>query len=292
MEAPDSAPTIALVDQDGTDLSARLDSTTMALVSTGRYRAIYTASSTDDLEQLIWAFSVIEGGATRIYGNTTQIVDTTAVDFTTADRTKLEAVYNKLPSKSYLAGSSNSDGDVQLDEATGALTTTHVASVWSVVARTLTAADNITSTGGTITVSSGSVSVYDFTTAAKALLEAEATDALNAYDPPTNAEMVARTLAAADYATAANQTTIIADIAAVPADAATAIFDTEVDTGYTFMQATQLIAAASAGELSGSIELGTGDTTEIEIMNLAGDTVWITATVDEFGNRQTVTHGV
>ena len=50
MEAPDSAPTIALVDQAGTDLSARLDSTTMTLVSTGKYRAVYTATSTDDLD--------------------------------------------------------------------------------------------------------------------------------------------------------------------------------------------------------------------------------------------------
>ncbi|MBT7101466.1 hypothetical protein HN937_29070, partial [Candidatus Poribacteria bacterium] len=92
MEAPDSAPTIALVDQDGTDLSARLDSPTMSLISTGRYRAVYTATDSDDLEQLIWAFSVVEGGNTRIYPNTTIIVDTTAVDFTAADRTKLTAI--------------------------------------------------------------------------------------------------------------------------------------------------------------------------------------------------------
>ncbi|MCC6490674.1 MAG: hypothetical protein IT364_24525 [Candidatus Hydrogenedentes bacterium] len=92
MEAPDSAPTIDLVDQGGTDLSARLDSTTMSLVSTGRYRAVYTASDTDDLEQLVWTFSVVEGGATRQYGNTSLIVDTTAVDFTAADRLKLEAL--------------------------------------------------------------------------------------------------------------------------------------------------------------------------------------------------------
>lgn len=39
-------------------------------------------------------------------------------------------------------------------------------------------------------------------------VESEVTDALNAYDPPTNAEMVARTLAAADYATA----TAVADL--------------------------------------------------------------------------------
>lgn len=119
MEAPDSAPTITLVNQAGTDLSARLDSATMSLVSTGCYRAVYTATNTDDLEQLVWTFSVVEGGATRLYGNTTIIVDTTAVDFTAADRSKVEALYNKLPSKSYLTGTANSDGDVQADEATG-----------------------------------------------------------------------------------------------------------------------------------------------------------------------------
>jgi len=39
-------------------------------------------------------------------------------------------------------------------------------------------------------------------------VQSECADALTAYDPPTNAEMEARTLAAADYATAATQTTI------------------------------------------------------------------------------------
>ena len=94
MEAPDSAPTIALVNQAGTDLSARLDSSTMALVSTGRYRAVYTSSVGDTLEQLVWAFTVVEGGATRIYGNTSVIVDTTAVDFTAADRAKLDTLHD------------------------------------------------------------------------------------------------------------------------------------------------------------------------------------------------------
>lgn len=39
-------------------------------------------------------------------------------------------------------------------------------------------------------------------------VESEVTDALNAYDPPTNAEVEARTLAAANYATAASLATI------------------------------------------------------------------------------------
>jgi hypothetical protein len=94
MEAPDSAPTIELVNQAGTDRSSRLDSVTMALVETGRYRAIYTASVGDAIEQLVWTFSVVEGGATRKYGNASLIVDTTAVDFTAADRTKLDTLHD------------------------------------------------------------------------------------------------------------------------------------------------------------------------------------------------------
>ncbi len=93
MEAPDASPTVELVNQAGTDRSSRLDATTMALVATGRYRTVYTASADDDLEQLVWVFQVTEGGETRVYGNTSLIVDTTAVDFTAADRLKLDAVH-------------------------------------------------------------------------------------------------------------------------------------------------------------------------------------------------------
>jgi hypothetical protein len=155
----------------------------------------------DDLEQLVWTFSVVEGGATRLYGNNSVIVDTTAVDFTSADRTKLEAVYNKLPSKTYLTGTTNSDGDIQQDEATGGLSTQ-----------------------------------------AKADVNAEADQALADYDAPTNAEMVARTLAAASYATAANQTTIISHLT----DVKGATFD--------------------------------GSTDSLEAIRNRGDIAWITAT--------------
>lgn len=94
MEAPDSAPTITLVNQAGTDRSARLDSTTMALVSAGRYRAVYTSTAGDTKEQLVWSFSVVEGGATRLYGNTSYITDAIATDFTTSDRTKLDTLHD------------------------------------------------------------------------------------------------------------------------------------------------------------------------------------------------------
>ena len=160
MEVPDSAPTIALVNQAGTDRSSRLDSTTMTLVSTGRYRAIYTADVGDALEQLVWSFSVVEGGATRIYGNSSLLVDITAVDFTSADRTKLDGLFAKLPSKAFLAGTTNSDGDIQMDEATGnypgsvgslasAGLTALVSAVWAAATRVLTAGTNIVLAKGT-----------------------------------------------------------------------------------------------------------------------------------------------
>jgi hypothetical protein len=111
MEVPDSAPTVALVNQAGTDLSGRLDSTTMALISTGRYRVLYTASPSDALDQLSWTFTVVEGGATRVFGRQTLIVDTTAADFTAADRTTLQSiaanadvpVSTRLPTAGYTA---------------------------------------------------------------------------------------------------------------------------------------------------------------------------------------------
>ena len=90
MEAPDAAPTISVVNQAGTSRDVSLDATTMTLVSTGRYRSTYTVASDHAIEELVVAFSVIEGGATRIFANPSYVVDTTAVDFTAADRTKLE----------------------------------------------------------------------------------------------------------------------------------------------------------------------------------------------------------
>lgn len=112
-------PTLVIVDSSANDLSGRVSA--WSHPATGKYTLTYTSSTGDDIEQIHWEITGTVNGKARRAVFTSQIVDTTAVDFTSADRTKLEAVYNKLPSKSYLAGSNNTDGDVQLDEATGAL---------------------------------------------------------------------------------------------------------------------------------------------------------------------------
>ena len=68
----------------------------------------------------------------------------------------------------------------------------------------------INAAGGGVTITGGfSIDTLTVTTNAMAWnsawdteVQSEATDALNAYDPPTNAEMEARTIAAASYALA------------------------------------------------------------------------------------------
>jgi hypothetical protein len=45
--------------------------------------------------------------------------DSSSATATNIVKTPTQAIYAKLPSKSYLAGTNNSDGDIQLDEATG-----------------------------------------------------------------------------------------------------------------------------------------------------------------------------
>lgn len=101
-------------------------------------------------------------------------------------------------------------------------------------------------------------------------VQSECTDALNAYDPPTQTENLA-----------AHATTDAA-IAGVPV----ALLDLAagVETGLTLRQAMRLLAAASAGKLSGAA------TTTIVIRNAVADSKdRITATVDADGNRSAIT---
>ena len=90
MEAPESLPTITAQNNTGTDRSAGLSAVTNP--STGVYYADYTVASGHAIEGLLFQWSVVEGGVTRTHGAQALVVDTTAVDFTAADRTKLETL--------------------------------------------------------------------------------------------------------------------------------------------------------------------------------------------------------
>lgn len=141
---------------------------------------------------------------------------------------------------------------------------------------------------------------------AAAQIQTEATDALNAYDPPTNTEMEARTIAAASYATASGVSAVETDTqdlqSRIPAaliggridatvdatgmesGAIDAILDDTIGDGtLTLRQALRVLIAGMAGKLSGAA------TTTVTIRNTADSANVIVATVDADGNRSAVT---
>jgi hypothetical protein len=110
--------------------------------------------------------------------------------------------------------------------------------VWSTAARTLTAGTNIVLAKGT--------GITGFNDLSAAAVNAEVDTALADYDPPTNAEMVARTLAAADYATATNLATVdtVVDAVKVVTDK---IDDTLEDDAGTYRFTTNALEQAPTG---------------------------------------------
>lgn len=122
MEAPDSAPTVAVENESGTDRSGNLQhptthtpQTTMVLIEAGRYWIEYDLATADPIENLNLTFTIIEGGVTRKIDRQVMVVDMTAVDFTTADRAKLDALHDtRIPDVLSLANI-NAEVDSALD---------------------------------------------------------------------------------------------------------------------------------------------------------------------------------
>ena len=98
MEDADGVPTITARNESAADRSSDLSS--VSQVSTGHYKCTYSVASGHAIEQVMFEWTVVEGGISRKHGTSVQVVDTTAVDFTAADRTKLDAIHGKLPSGS------------------------------------------------------------------------------------------------------------------------------------------------------------------------------------------------
>ncbi|MEM4359821.1 MAG: hypothetical protein QXT45_04775 [Candidatus Bilamarchaeaceae archaeon] len=90
-----STPTLSAEGIVSGDLSSKLSSATNP--STGVYRWTYTVASTDALEQVRFDFSGSVDGDTVTMSAYSLVTDATAIDFTSADRSKLESIYNKLP---------------------------------------------------------------------------------------------------------------------------------------------------------------------------------------------------
>ncbi len=87
-------PTLALTNNAGTDLSARLagGGATWTHVATGEYKILYTNTSTDAIATLHWKVTGTINSVVRKAIFPTQLVDVTAVDFTSSDRTDLQTI--------------------------------------------------------------------------------------------------------------------------------------------------------------------------------------------------------
>jgi hypothetical protein len=117
---------------------------------------------------------------------------------------------------------------------------------------------------------------------ALAQVNAEADTALTDYDAPTNAEMQARTLVAANYATAANQTTILSRIGAFTG--------TGVNTILGFLKALMSKAASTPSDVGGTFS-ATSDSAEAirDVLSTASVTVADVVDADEITIRRYAT---
>lgn len=96
----DSNPAVSAQNNAGQDRSANLGTVVKPAETTGVYYVDYTVSTDHAIEGIVIKVDATEGGDTTRYSEAVLIVDTTAVDFTAADRAKLDALYDKRPSGS------------------------------------------------------------------------------------------------------------------------------------------------------------------------------------------------
>lgn len=109
-------------------------------------------------------------------------------------------------------------------------------------------------------------------------VNAEADTALTDYDPPTKAELDARTLVAASYATAANQTTVLARIGAFTGTGLNTIL------GFLRALAAKAAALTPSDLASGTNYSNVTDSLEAIRDKLATASITVTSAVTELGN--------
>lgn len=217
----DSTPTLTATGITSGDLSANLGTATNP--ATGVYRWVYTVESTDTVEQIRLDLSATISSDTFTVAAFSQIVDFVAATWSSANASQLAAIFNKLPSKSYLTGTANSDGDVELNESTGDFNATQQTRIQTQTAAALTAYDPPTRTEAT----------------------SDKNEILTAVgDVPTVAEFEARTLVAADYF-------VVTDYTAPDNASITAILE---DTGTTLPATLSAIQGATFDTSTDSLE--------------------------------------
>lgn len=224
----DSLPTVTAENNASVDRSDNLGSVTKPGGTTGIYYVDYSVASAHAVEGLVFKVAATEGTVTTNYAAQSIVVDTTAVDFTAADRLKLET----------LAADYTSARAVKLDNLD-----------INVGSRSSHSAADVVAALGTGTM----LTAIPWNAAWDAEVQSECTDALNAYDPPTNAEMVARTKLTADYADKTTLDAVAVDVAGIDGASvlsasdirdAVGLAEANLDTKFSALPTAAAIAAA------------------------------------------------
>ena len=235
IDADSDTFTVTAANEEGTSRTAQLGTVTRA--SEGHYTVAYTVPFDHPCETVILTFTFVVDSVTYYQTKTLVVVDklTTegfSLDF--ADQAEVAADVAGLDGASMLTqanvraalGMASANLDTQLGdvptvtEMTAAFTEIKGAT-WSSGTDTLEhirdkEADIEADTQDLQTqvgTDGAGLTALPWNAAWDAEVQSECTDALNAYDPPTNAEMVARTKLTADYADKTTLDTVAGDVA-------------------------------------------------------------------------------
>jgi hypothetical protein len=106
----DSAPTLTATGSVTGSLSGNLSAATNP--ATGVYRWMYTVANTATVEPVRYDLSATISAATFTQSAFTQVTDLVSITWTSTDASRLLAVFNKLPSRAYLAGATSATGEL------------------------------------------------------------------------------------------------------------------------------------------------------------------------------------
>jgi hypothetical protein len=132
----DAVPTVGVENNTGTDRSSGLSAVTKQAASTGIYYVDYTVASDHAVEGLLWRVTATEGGTATQYAAASIVVDTTAVDFTSADRGKLDTLAARILGTLDAGTHKPQTGDAyaRLGAPAGASTAADIAAVLAAIA--------------------------------------------------------------------------------------------------------------------------------------------------------------
>lgn len=299
--AADAAGGLPISDTGGLDLDAKIGALTFTVANVLDANALRVGGTVQTARDIGASVLLSSGTGTGQLDFTSGVVKSNLAQILgsaiTGTASQLVAAFTKFFNVATPTGTVNSLPDAVPGAAGGvfiagsnaattfsSLTVTNATTLSGAVSlgSTLTVTGAITATNasnnltlGTFTVTTNLIA---WNAAWDAEVQSEATDALNAYDPPTNAEIEARTLVAADYATNSDLDALIATVGVAGAGLTEAGGDGDHLTAINLPDQSMNITGNITGNLSGSVGSVTGAVGSVT-GNVGGNVVGSVASV-------------